>query len=93
MISRTTKTFWRHFDSLPLNVRRQAFRSYVRWRENNNHPGLQYKCVSIKHAVYSVRIGIHYRALGYRDSLGGEATLTWFWIGSHADYDRLLASM
>ncbi len=34
----------------------------------------------------SVRIGIGYRALGVRK---GEEII-WFWIGSHADYDRLL---
>ena len=29
---------------------------------------------------------MHYRAVGVID---GEA-ITWFWIGSHADYDNLL---
>jgi hypothetical protein len=33
-----------------------------------------------------VRIGLAYRALGVRD---GEEII-WFWIGSHAHYDRLL---
>jgi hypothetical protein len=31
----------------------------------------------------------HWRALGYRDVELGEHSLTWFWIGSHADYDKL----
>jgi hypothetical protein len=93
VISRTTKTFWRHFDALPLGVRRQAIQAYARWREDTRHPSLHYKCVSEIHAVYSVRIGIHWRALGYRDVTDGETILTWFWIGSHADYDNLLTSL
>jgi len=39
--------------------------------------------------VYSVRISLDYRALGVRDG----DTVVWFWIGSHADHDRLLASL
>jgi hypothetical protein len=33
-----------------------------------------------------VRIGRHYRALGV-DEQGG---ILWGWIGSHADYDRII---
>jgi len=54
---------------------------------------LQFKCVSGEHAVFSVRVGIHWRALGYRDVELGEDTVTWFWIGSHADYDKLVAGL
>ena len=93
MISRTTKRFWRCFDALPAHVQRSAVRAYLRWREDPLHPSLHFKCISNKHAAYSVRIGIHYRALGYRDTVGGEDTVTSFWVGSHADYDTLLASM
>ena len=35
--------------------------------------------------VYSVRIGVHYRAL----ELLKQNTIYWFWIGTHAEYDRL----
>jgi hypothetical protein len=33
-----------------------------------------------------VRVGVRYRALAVEIDGG----LLWFWIGSHADYDRLL---
>jgi hypothetical protein len=33
-----------------------------------------------------VRVGIGWRALGVKQ----EDTMVWFWIGSHAEYDRLL---
>jgi hypothetical protein len=39
--------------------------------------------------VYAARITLEYRALGV---LTGEEVV-WFWIGSHADYDRLLRNL
>ncbi|ULA64092.1 MAG: hypothetical protein LZF86_110793 [Nitrospira sp.] len=38
--------------------------------------------------LWSARVGDHYRVLGF-DILDG---ITWFWIGTHADYDRMIAS-
>ena len=32
------------------------------------------------------RVGIGWRAVGVRDG----DTMIWFWIGSHADYDRVV---
>ncbi len=93
MISRTTKSFWKHFDQLAPHVQRQAMRSYALWRSNPNYPGLQFKCVSERHGAYSVRVGIHWRALGYRANVDDGDTLTWFWIGSHAEYDKLIAGL
>ena len=88
MKSRTTKTFWRHFDDLSDATRRQAIRGYLLRRDDPWHQSLHFKCVSDKHGVWSVRVGIHWRALGTRDG----DTLTWFWIGSHAGYDRLIGT-
>jgi hypothetical protein len=39
--------------------------------------------------VYSVRVTFRYRAIGL---LEGEE-ITWIWIGTHADYDRLLEKL
>ena len=39
--------------------------------------------------IYSVRIGLGYRALGVREA----DEIVWFWIGSHADYDQLLSDL
>jgi hypothetical protein len=39
--------------------------------------------------TYSARVGIGYRAVGVVEG----DTLIWFWIGSHADHDRLLAQL
>jgi hypothetical protein len=53
------------------------------------YPGLQFKQVHSTKPIYSVRIGIGWRAVGIRN---GE-TVVWFWVGSHAEYDNLLSQL
>jgi hypothetical protein len=36
--------------------------------------------------MYSVRIGLHYRAVGLLE----DDVMLWFFIGSHEDYNHLL---
>jgi hypothetical protein len=48
---------------------------------------------AVRASAYSVRIGVHWRAPGYRETVLGEAVVTWFWIGSHADYDKLVVGL
>jgi hypothetical protein len=84
--SRVTVEFLSCFSRLPESVKSQARRAYQIWRQNPMHPGLHFKRVGHHDPVYSVRIGLSWRALGL---LEGD-TVTWFWIGSHADYDSLV---
>jgi hypothetical protein len=50
-----------------------------------HHPSLHLKKMG---RFWSVRVGLHYRALAVET----ESDRVWFWIGSHADYDKLLSS-
>ncbi len=59
------------------------------FRQNRAYPGLHFKRVHDVPPIYSARVGISYRALGVLD---GDA-VAWFWIGSHANYDRLLEKL
>jgi hypothetical protein len=86
MKSTTTDPFHNLLASLPENVRQQAKRNYELFKQNPYHPSLQFKQVNPSVPIYSVRIGRGYRALGRKD--GNE--ITWFWIGTHSDYDKLL---
>jgi hypothetical protein len=88
MRSRTNKRFWRMHDALPAEVQDQAKAAYEVWAADPWHNSLQFKRVHPSHPLWSVRIGLHYRAVGKRDG----DMVRWFWIGSHADYDRLLRS-
>jgi len=89
LISRTTGRFRRAFAALPSEVQWRARSAYALFRANPKHPGLRFKRVHATRAVYSVRVGLAYRALGM---LEGE-TVIWFWIGTHADYERLLEEL
>ena len=72
-----------------MRVSRPTFGSRIRrtyrlFRDDPRHPGLRFKRVHRTEPVYSVRISQGYRAVGVlqRDAI------IWFWIGSHADYER-----
>jgi mRNA-degrading endonuclease RelE of RelBE toxin-antitoxin system len=82
--SRTTERFRDLLDSLPEAIRKQAHDTYQLFLENPFHPSLQFKAVSARNpTLWSVRVGIHYRAIGIRK----DDDILWVWIGSHADYD------
>ncbi len=86
MNSRALPQFWKLYYELPVHVRRRAGKAYRLWKENPNTPGLYFKRVGNTRPVYSIHIGEDYRALGL---LHGD-TVTWFWIGRHDEYERLL---
>jgi hypothetical protein len=75
--------FWRTYERLPANVRALADKNYALLKQDPKHPSLHFK--QIDH-YWSVRVGAHYRALG----VSVEDGVLWFWIGSHAEYDRLI---
>ncbi len=87
MISHTTKRFREALERLPERVRRQARQAYLVFQQNRQHPSLHFKQVHPSRPLYSVRIGSDYRAVGIID---GEE-IVWLWIGTHADYDHLIA--
>lgn len=90
MVSRTTARFRRAYAGLPERVRAQAREAYRTFARDPQHPGLRLKPVHPSRPVYSARVGLGYRALAVRED--GDVWV-WFWIGSHAEYDRLLAGL
>lgn len=83
MISKVAVSFWKRFAELPTAVQLLARKNYEMWAENPQHPSLRFK--RFKGDGWSVRIGAHYRAVGYfRDS----ETFVWTWIGTHEEYNR-----
>jgi hypothetical protein len=81
-----TARFRKDFDALPEDVQALARQAYRLWKQDPWHNSLQFKQVSPNRPYYSVRVGAHWRAVGQRT----ENEVAWFWIGSHADYDKLL---
>jgi hypothetical protein len=75
--------------ALPPKVRQQARDAYLLFQQNPRHPGLHFKRVHDDPPVYSARVGIGYRAVGACKG----TIIIWYWIGSHSDYDRLVAQL
>jgi mRNA-degrading endonuclease RelE of RelBE toxin-antitoxin system len=79
--------FWDRYRELPPAIRRLADKNYKILKSNPTHPSLHFKKIGNEKHLWSVRIGIGYRALGVEKANG----IYWFWIGSHAEYDRLIS--
>jgi hypothetical protein len=80
----TTPDFWQEYHALPRETQELADKNYRLLLVNPSHPSLHFK--HIGDGLWSARVGIHYRALAFREEDG----FYWFWIGSHADYDKLI---
>jgi len=75
--------FWQHYRHLPKQVQELADKNFDLLKQDPKHPSLHLKRAG---KYWSVRVGIKYRALGVEIEEG----LLWFWIGTHADYDKIL---
>ena len=89
MISHLTETFRKAFAGLPAHVQAAARKNYKLWKKDPFHPSLEFKKAHTRRPIHSVRVGIGWRALGIVE---GEH-ITWFWIGSHNDYNNLLSRL
>ncbi len=76
--------FWENYERLPDEIRDLADRSFDLLKANAQHPSLHLKKVG---KYWSVRIGRKYRALAIEVDEG----FLWFWIGTHAEYDKLVS--
>ncbi|WP_414574629.1 hypothetical protein [Anabaena sp. CCY 9402-a] len=87
MKSRITTQFRQAFADLPEQIQEQTREAYRLFRQNPSHPSLRFKKVHPELPIYSARISKSYRTVG---QLEGD-TIVWFWVGSHADYNKLLS--
>ncbi|MEB3122254.1 MAG: hypothetical protein VKL41_13645 [Snowella sp.] len=88
MRSSRTRDFQKKFIDLPPRIKETAKKNYQLWKQNPFHPSLEFKEVKPKENIWSVRIGMGWRALGVMKT--DEEKIVWFWIGSHAEYDKIL---
>ena len=89
MNSVTTERFRKAYARLPEHIQEQTRKAYKLWKKNPKHPALQFKQVHDTEPIYSVRVSLSYRSLGIKQ----KDTVIWFWIGSHADYDRMIVNL
>ena len=75
--------FWVLYGALPAEIRATADKNYALLKADPRHPSLHFKKVG---PLWSARVGDRYRVLG-KDV---EEGMLWFWIGTHAEYDKLV---
>ena len=86
MNSQINDRFRRSFSKLPDRIKKHARQSYVRFKADPAHPSLEFKKLPPFDDIWSVRVTRDYRAVGQRDG----DRIVWFFIGTHAEYERLL---
>lgn len=86
MNSATVDDFWTLYRALPVHIRKQAQQAYQQFLRDPFYQGLHFEEVDKSRHLWSVRITRGYRVLGYRE--GDE--ITWFWIGPHREYEKMI---
>lgn len=75
--------FWWHYRALPDEIRRVADKNFKLLKADPSHPSLHFKKIG---RFRSARVGLSYRALAVEVDDG----LLWLWIGTHAEYEKLI---
>jgi hypothetical protein len=86
--SHTTEAFRTLLAAAPAAIQAKAQNTYRLWAQNPAYPSLRFKKVHNTLPIYSVRIDRDWRAVGILK----EGVMVWFWIGPHAEYEKLLSS-
>jgi len=89
MKSVTTSKFRKALHKLPKVTQDRARSTYLLWLDNPHHPGLHFKQIHAKEPIYSIRVGLGYRATGILQV----DTMIWFWIGSHEEYNTMIRNL
>ena len=76
-------SFWSCYEKLPEAIQTLADKNFALLKDDSSHPSLHFKKVG---RFRSARVGREFRALAVETEDG----LLWFWIGNHAEYDRLI---
>ena len=75
--------FWKLYEKLPSAIQELADKNFELLKADPKHPSLHLKKAG---KYWSARVGMKYRVLGTEIDEG----MLWFWIGTHADYDKML---
>jgi hypothetical protein len=78
-----SRAFWARYEALPARIQALADKSFQILNTDPRHPSLHFKRVG---RYWSARVGLEHRALAVPLDDG----FLWFWIGTHAEYNRLI---
>ncbi|MBM83370.1 MAG: hypothetical protein CMJ78_22655 [Planctomycetaceae bacterium] len=74
-------SFWKCYQVLPDEIRELADKNFALLQADPAHPSLHFKKIG---KYRSARVGLRHRVLAVEVDDG------LFWIGDHAEYDRLI---
>ena len=84
MTSRARPSFWRALAGLGVAERHAARVAFEQFRRDPSQNSLRFKKLAGHEGLWSVRVTLSIRAVGYRD----RDTITWLWIGTHAAFEK-----
>ncbi len=99
MKSVRSEQYLRLLSKLPREIQELAEAKFRVFQTDPMHPMLERescydsKRSKLRKGSFSVRVGIHYRAVGVEDNGPNgdeEPQICWYWIGSRGDYANLL---
>ena len=85
MTHHTTPRYWQYYETLPTRIKILAKKNFEILKVTPNYSSQNLKKIK---KYWSVRVGIHYRALGI--DTPEQNGIIWFWIGSHETYNKLI---
>ena len=85
MTHHANRDFWDAYDVLPADIQDLADKNFALLKADPNHPSLRFRPVG---PYWSARVGRRHRALAVERN----GDYVWFWIGTHAEYDRMVGS-
>lgn len=90
MTSRLHPDLGRCFERLPDDSRVRAREAYRRFAADPAHPGLRFKRLHSDLPLWSAPLNDSYRAVFVRKT---DDEIVYFFIRTHAEYDRLLQTL
>ena len=78
-----SRDFWHCYNGLPAHIQKLADKNFALLQTDPSHPSLHFKKVG---RFRCARIGLQHRTLAVEVDDG----LLWFWIGKHAEYERII---
>jgi hypothetical protein len=85
--SHTTSRFRNALKQLPENIQQNAREAFRIWRQDSAIPAFT-SSASIRSSQ-----SIQFESRSDGGPWESSVATTWFWIGSHADYDRLISRL
>lgn len=84
-------SFNKAFDSLPKDIQELATAQFLNWKKDPQSVMLK-PLASTNNEIFSCPVNYRYRALALKTKdESHNPTYVWFWIGSHEDYNKLVA--